>query len=51
MDETILNAFKAIVKKCDLIINMDEYEADPYVQCIVEDISEIANRVIDRYGK
>lgn len=50
--EELLNVFKSIVKKCDMLINNDNYEADAYTQDTVEDIAELCNHIIDGdYGK
>ena len=42
----LIDVFKYIVKKCDLIINSD-YEADAFVQNNVEDIAELCNQILD----
>ena len=48
----LTNVFKYIVKKCDMLINNDHYEADAYTQDTVEDITELCNRILDgNYGK
>ena len=44
--DELINVFKYIVKKCDLIINSD-YEADVFVQNNVEDIAELCNQILD----
>ncbi len=50
--EGLINVFKYIVKKCDKLINNDNYEADAYTQCTVEDIAELCNHILDGdYGK
>lgn len=50
--EELTNAFKSIVKKCDMLINNDDYEADAYTQDTVEDIAELCNHILDEdYGK
>ena len=50
--EELTNAFKYIVKKCDMLINNDDYEADAYTQDTVEDIAELCNHILDEdYGK
>ena len=50
--QELLDAFKYIVKKCDAIINNDQYEADDFVQDNVEDIAELCNHILDGdYGK
>ena len=49
--DELINVFKYIVKKCDLIINSD-YEADDFVQDNVEDIAELCNQILDgNYGE
>ena len=48
----LINVFKYIVKKCDMLINNDDYEADAYTQDTVEDIAELCNHILDGdYGK
>ena len=48
----LTNVFKNIVKKCDMLINNDHYEADVYTQDTVEDIAELCNHILDgNYGK
>ena len=48
----LINVFKYIVKKCDMLINNDDYEADAYTQDTVEDIAELCNHILDEdYGK
>jgi len=50
--EELINVFKYIVKKCDMLINSDDYEADTYTQDTVEDIAELCNQILDGdYGK
>lgn len=50
--EELTNVFKNIVKKCDMLINNDHYEADAYTQDTVEDIAELCNHILDgNYGK
>lgn len=50
--EELTNVFKHIVKKCDMLINNDHYEADVYTQDTVEDIAELCNHILDgNYGK
>ena len=50
--EELVNVFKYIVKKCDILINNDDYEADDYTQDTVEDIAELCNHILDGdYGK
>lgn len=50
--EELINVFKYIVKKCDMLINNDKYEADYYTQNTVEDIAELCNHILDGdYGK
>ena len=45
--EELINVFKYIVKKCDMLINNDDYEADAYTQDTVEDIAELCNHILD----
>lgn len=48
----LTNVFKYIVKKCNMLINNDHYEADAYIQDTVEDIAELCNHILDgNYGK
>lgn len=50
--EGLINVFKYIVKKCDMLINNGDYEADAYTQDTVEDIAELCNHILDGdYGK
>ena len=50
--EELINVFKYIVKKCDMLINNGDYEADAYTQDTVEDIAELCNHILDGdYGK
>ena len=50
--EELINVFKYVVKKCDMLINNDDYEADAYTQDTVEDIAELCNHILDGdYGK
>ena len=50
--EDLINVFKYIVKRCDMLINNSNYEADAYTQDIVEDIAELCNHILDvDYGK
>jgi len=50
--EELTNVFKYIVKKCDMLINNGDYEADAYTQDAVEDIAELCNHILDGdYGK
>ena len=50
--EELISVFKCIVKKCDMLINNDNYEADAYTQDTVEDIAELCNHILDGgYGK
>lgn len=49
--DELINVFKYIVKKCDMIINSD-YKADDFVQSNVEDIAELCNQILDGdYGE
>ena len=45
--EEVKNLLKFIIRKCDLIINNENYTADEYVQDKVEDIAEMCHRVLD----
>ena len=48
----LINVFKYIVKKCDNIINNDNYNPDDFTQDNVEDIAELCNHILDGdYGK
>jgi hypothetical protein len=50
--EELINVFKYIVKKCDMLINNGDYKADAFTQDIVEDVAELCNHIIDGdYGK
>lgn len=50
--EELKNVFIYIAKKCDMLINNDNYEADAYTQDTVEDIGELCNHILDGdYGK
>jgi hypothetical protein len=50
--EELINVFKYISHKCDMLINNDKYEADYYTQNTVEDIAELCNHILDGdYGK
>ena len=50
--EELINVFKYIVKKCDMLINNGNYKADAYTQDTVEDIAELCNHILDGdYGK
>ena len=52
IQKELTNVFKYIVKKCDMLINNDHYEADAYTQNTVEDIGELCNHILDGdYGK
>lgn len=44
--EELINVFKYIVKKCDMLINNSNYEADDYTQDTVEDIAELCNHIL-----
>ena len=51
-EKEILDAFKYIAMKCDMIINNDKYVADDWTQDNVEDIAELCNHILDGdYGK
>lgn len=45
--EEVKDLLKFIIRKCDLIINNENYTADDYVQDKVEDIAEICHMVLD----
>lgn len=45
--EEVKELLKFIIRKCDLIINNENYTADEYVQDKVKDIAEICHRVLD----
>lgn len=45
--EEIKDLLKFIIRKCDLIINNENYTADEYSQDKVEDIAEMCHRVLD----
>ena len=45
--EEVKDLLKVIIRKCDLIINNENYTADEYVQDKVEDIAEMCHRVLD----
>ena len=48
----LIDVFKYIVKKCDMIINNDKYVADAWTQDNVEDIAELCNHILDGdYGE
>lgn len=50
--EELVKVFEYIVKKCDLLINNDKYEADGFTQDNVEDIAELCNHILDGdYGE
>lgn len=50
--EELINVFKYIVKKCDVLINNNDYKADDYTQNTVEDIAELCNHILDGdYGR
>ena len=50
--DELINVFKYIVAKCDMLINNSNYKADDYTQDIVEDIAELCNHILDGdYGK
>jgi hypothetical protein len=50
--EELIDAFRYIVKKCDVIINNKDYQPDDFTNDIVEDIAELCNHVLDGdYGK
>ena len=50
--EELIDVFKYIVKKCDMIINNDKYVADDWTQDNVEEIAELCNHILDGdYGK
>lgn len=45
--EEVKDLLKFIIRKCDHIINNENYTADEYVQDKVEDIAEMCHRVLD----
>ena len=45
--EEVKDLLKFIIRKCDLIINNENYTADDYVQDKVEDIAEMCHKVLD----
>lgn len=45
--EEVKDLLKFIIRKCDLIINNENYTADGYVQDNVEDIAEMCHKVLD----
>ena len=45
--EEVKDLLKFIIRKCDLIINNENYTADEYAQDKVEDIAEMCHRVLD----
>lgn len=45
--EEIKELLKFIIRKCDLVINNENYTADEYAQDKIEDIAEICHRVLD----
>ena len=45
--EDVKDLLKFIIRKCDLIINNENYTTDEYVQDKVEDIAEMCHRVLD----
>ena len=45
--EEVKDLLKFIIRKCDLIINNENYTADEYTQDKVEDIAEMCHRVLD----
>ena len=50
--EELINVFRYIATKCDLLINNDEYKADTFTQDTVEDIGELCSHILDGdYGK
>ena len=50
--EELIDVFKYIVEKCDMIINNDKYVADDWTQDNVEKIAELCNHILDGdYGK
>lgn len=50
-EEVYVNGLKTIDKLCDKIINNKDYIADEWTQNIVEDICEIANRILHEHEK
>ena len=50
--EELINVFRYIATKCDLLVNNDEYKADTFTQDTVEDIGELCSHILDGdYGK
>ncbi len=45
--EDVKDLLKFIIRKCDLVINNENYTADEYAQDKVEDIAEMCHRVLD----
>jgi hypothetical protein len=45
--EELIKAFQYIVKKCDMIINNENYNPDDFVQDNIEDIAELCNHILD----
>ena len=45
--EEVKALLEFIIRKCDLIINNENYTADDYVQDKVEDIAEMCHKVLD----
>ena len=45
--EEIKDLLKFIIRKCDLVINNENYTADEYAQDKIEDIAEMCHRVLD----
>lgn len=45
--EEVKDLLKFIIRKCDLIINNENYTADGYVQNNVEDIAVMCHKVLD----
>lgn len=45
--EEVKGLLKYIIRKCDLIINNEDYTADEYTQDKVEDIAEMCHMVLD----
>ena len=45
--EEIKDLLKFIIRKCDLVINNENYTADEYSQDKIEDIAEMCHRVLD----
>ena len=45
--EEVKDLFKSIIRKCDLVINNENYTDDEYVQGKIEDIAGMCHRALD----